>query len=244
MFRRDSAGQHVARNFIMRSCFRNVLLGGALVVALGFPVTAYAVTIDEIVGLSRAGVTDAVILALIDRDKTIFAMQPGEILDLQRQGVSERVILAMLSSGRTEGDDAARADAADTAAFIRSRLDVGPDVVIVGHGPDRPNSGYGDRTEAEFGGPVYVVPPYIVGGTVGGGHRRGRGPAQAHPAPPASLGPVAPWNPQMSPFRQPVVPPVSRSQTAPALCYAQVSSRAMWGANAVITECPAVMQGK
>jgi hypothetical protein len=106
------------------------------------PAPAAAVTIDQIVALAHAGVTDAVILALIDRDKTIFPIEAEQIITLQHEGLSEPVILAMLKSGREEGDQAARADAASTAAAILSSLAPGPDTVIVGHGPEVPNTAH------------------------------------------------------------------------------------------------------
>jgi hypothetical protein len=50
------------------------------------------------------------------------------------------VILAMLKSGRAEGEQAARADAASNSAWIASNLATEPLTVTVGHGPDRPNT--------------------------------------------------------------------------------------------------------
>ena len=214
---------------------------GALVLAacLGMPAHASALTLDQVIGLARAGVTDAIILALIDRDRTIFAIEPEQIVTLQRDGISEPVILAMLKSGREEGDAAARADAADTAAFIRSTLAPGPELVIVGHGPERPNTTHGDGFYSApgmgtFYGLPYAYEAYGAYGAYGAGRRRGRGPAPVV-VPPAPV--VAPMPTYNSPFREPVIPPVSRGrQDAPALCYAQVATRGY------VTECPAVMQ--
>jgi hypothetical protein len=210
MFLACPAGQRVAAMRTMRRFLRLAVLGGVLA-AVSVPVPAFAVTLDEIVGLARAGVSDAVILALIDRDKSILTIGSDEILKLRRDGVSEVVILAMLKSGRAEGDDAARVDAADTAAFIRSGLGTWPNVVIVGHGPDRPNTSYGDGFYSAPGTEPYYVLPYFAGG----GRRRGRrvAPPVVPDAAIAPLGPggfVAPWIPSQSPFRLPVVPPVVR----------------------------------
>src|SRR4051812_31561965 len=138
MFSHLSAGQRVAQVCIMPRFLRRTVALAVLAVALSVPAPAFAVTVDDIVGLAHAGVTDAVILALIDRDKTIFALEPHQILKLQSEGVTEPVILAMLKSGRGEGDDAARADAADTAAYIRSGLAPGPDL------EHRENDWFGD----------------------------------------------------------------------------------------------------
>jgi hypothetical protein len=100
------------------------------------PAAAFAVTVDQIVALSRAGVSDTVILALIDRDKAVITVEPDQLSKLQRDGVSEAVILAMLKSGRDEGAAAAAADAAANAAFYFANVDTYPQVAIVGHGPE------------------------------------------------------------------------------------------------------------
>jgi hypothetical protein len=123
----------------MRASFVRALL--LTVLALGLaPVSVWAITTDQVVALAKAGVTDTVILALIDRDRTVFAIEPEQIPALQREGLSEAVILAMIKSGRAEGDEAARADAAYNSAAIVSALIPEPQTVIVGHGPDRPNT--------------------------------------------------------------------------------------------------------
>jgi hypothetical protein len=106
------------------------------------PTPASAVTLEQVVELSKAGVSEAVILALIDRDRTVFTIEPEQIVSLQREGLSEPIILAMLKSGRREGDDAARAAATETAVAITAAIDTSPSVAFVGHGPDRPNTAH------------------------------------------------------------------------------------------------------
>ena len=106
------------------------------------PTPASAVSVQQIVALSNSGVSDEVILALIERDKTIFTIDPDELVALKRQGVSQMVVLAMLRSGRSQPTAATEADAVApprvaVAAFV-------PDTVIVGHGPDRPNTSHWD----------------------------------------------------------------------------------------------------
>ena len=108
-----------------------------LLVLLAFvPTPASAVSLQEIVTLSSSGVSDEVILALIERDKTIFTIGPDDLVALNRQGVSQVVVLAMLRSGRSQPAAPTPADAAATAAVVASV----PDTIIVGHGPDRPNT--------------------------------------------------------------------------------------------------------
>jgi hypothetical protein len=102
------------------------------------PATASAVSIQEIVGLSKSGVSDEVILTLIERDNTIFTIEPEQLVALKRQGVSQAVVLALLRSGRQRAAPTQTADAA--AALPNGAAPFAPQTVIVGHGPDRPNT--------------------------------------------------------------------------------------------------------
>jgi hypothetical protein len=150
-------GESVAATRIMRAILKKTTLAGILALGVLLPTAASAVTLDEILGLARAGVTDAIILALIDRDKTVFAIEPDQIVKLHKDGVSEAVILAMLKSGREEGDQAARADAASNAAWIMASLPTEPLLVVTGHGPDRPNVAHPDGF---YSGPPSYFPSF------------------------------------------------------------------------------------
>jgi hypothetical protein len=161
MFRPRSTGQTVAK---LRSVRRLLCLPSvAIITAIlaGVPATASAVTLDQVIALAHAGVTDTVILALIDRDKTIFAIEPEQIVTLQRDGVSEAVVLAMLKSGREEGEQAARAISAYNSATIAAAIAPGPEMVVVGHGPEVPNTAHADGF---YSGPpssgYYAAIPY------------------------------------------------------------------------------------
>jgi hypothetical protein len=139
---------------------RKLLVSGVLSVSVLIPCAASAITVDQVVALARSGVTDTVILALIDRDRTVFAIEPEQILTLQRDGLSERVILAMLKSGRAEGEQTARADSATNSAWIASGLTTEPETVMVGHGPDRPNTPHIDGFYS--GPPAAGLAPYLM----------------------------------------------------------------------------------
>src|SRR5258708_948845 len=131
----DPSGERVATMRSMPAILRRLVIAGVILSGALMPSTAVAVTLDAITGLARARGTDAIILALIDRDKTVFAIESAQILQLQRDGLSEAVILALLKSGRDEGDQAARADAASNAAWIMASMPTEPLLVFVGHGP-------------------------------------------------------------------------------------------------------------
>ena len=62
---------------------------------------AEAITLREIVELTRAGLSDDIILALIEVDQRVFAIDPETLKALKDAGVSTRVIVAIVKSGRT-----------------------------------------------------------------------------------------------------------------------------------------------
>jgi hypothetical protein len=178
------------------------------------PAVAFAVTVDQVVELSKAGVSEAVILALIDRDRTVFTIDAEQILTLHRDGLTDRIIVAMLKSGRQEGEDAARADAASNAATIAAALSPVPEVAYVGHGPDVPNTAH----SSNFSDPLIpgVIPvPY----------------AAAYIAPSLRR--------RVTPVSQ---APHARGAEPSALCLARVSPAGSASSLAMITQCPAVMQ--
>jgi hypothetical protein len=139
---------------------RKLLVLGVVSFSLLIPRAASAITVDQVVALAKSGVTDTVILALIDRDRTVLTIEPEQIVSLQRSGLSERVILAMLKSGRDEGEQAARADSAYNSAWIAAGLTTEPETITVGHGPDRPNTPHIDGFFS--GPPTPAFAPYVA----------------------------------------------------------------------------------
>jgi len=206
-------GERVAVVRSVRLMLRKLMLAAAVLFGALLPSAASAVTLDEVVGLARAGVTDAIILALIDRDKTVFAIEPGQIVKLQRDGLSEAVILALLKSGRDEGDQAARADAAANASWIMASMPTEPLLVITGHGPDRPNVAHPDGF---YSGPPAYFPSFSAAYAPSfSASRRYSGPR--------SFG-------------------TSRFDTSRQMCVAQVNTARSTKALSYVTVCPDVMQ--
>jgi hypothetical protein len=73
-----------------------------VVAVLGGSVSrAEAITLREIVELTRAGLGDDILLALIEVDQRVFAIDPDTLKALKDAGVSTRVIVAIVKSGRT-----------------------------------------------------------------------------------------------------------------------------------------------
>jgi hypothetical protein len=71
-----------------------------LIVVVGLASSAEALTVRDIIELSKAGLSDDVLLALIEVDQTVFSIDPATLKMLKASGVSENVIIAMIRSGR------------------------------------------------------------------------------------------------------------------------------------------------
>lgn len=65
------------------------------------PAAAGAVTVRDIIELTKAGLSDDVLVAVIEADLTIFTLDKDQILELKEAGVSDTVLLKML---RTRGE--------------------------------------------------------------------------------------------------------------------------------------------
>jgi hypothetical protein len=141
----------------------SVVLSFFLLALLTVTPRASAVTVDQIVALSKAGISEPVILALIDRDRTIFTIDPEQLVTLKQDGLSDAILMAMLKSGRAEGEAAFREQSAANTAAILSTLTTAPELVIVGHGPEYPNGHRYEPYSDGFGVTTYpIVPaPYV-----------------------------------------------------------------------------------
>ena len=79
---------------------RRRVLGVVMVGLLAAGSAAEALTVRDIVELSRAGLGEEVLIALIDVDRGVYAIDTATLKMLKEAGVSERVIVAMVRSGR------------------------------------------------------------------------------------------------------------------------------------------------
>jgi hypothetical protein len=117
----------------------------AALIVLMLPGAARAVTLDDIIALSKAGVSSEILVAVIDADRTIFNLTPGEIVVLKKAGVPNDVIVKMLGTAREFVDE------------------VPPPLIV---GTDRPSAPA--TTERPAAAEMYSVPtfapvgPYFV----------------------------------------------------------------------------------
>lgn len=81
---------------------RRGILAAALAASLGVAAAAEALTIRDVIELSRAGLGEEVLLALIEVDRGVYAIDPETLKALKDAGVSEKVIVALVRSGREQ----------------------------------------------------------------------------------------------------------------------------------------------
>ena len=92
---------------------------------------AEAVTIRDVIELTRAGLSDQVLLALIEVDRGVFAIDTATVKQLKDAGVSEAVIVALIRSGRTPRAPEPTAEPARTTYEPPARPEL--EVIVIDH---------------------------------------------------------------------------------------------------------------
>jgi hypothetical protein len=131
----------------------SLLLPMALALVILAPSRADAITIQEIMDMTRAGISDDVLLALIEVDRSVFPVDTATLTKLKQAGVSETVMVAIVKSGRTP-----------VPAPEAPPVDVAPQT------PPEPQVVYVDREPTvirEIHEVVVPVPVYVAVGSVG-----------------------------------------------------------------------------
>jgi hypothetical protein len=75
-------------------------LAAVVLLLTGAASRAEALTIRDVIELTKAGVSEDVLLALIDVDGGVYANDTETLKALKQAGVSERVMIALVRSGR------------------------------------------------------------------------------------------------------------------------------------------------
>src|SRR5688572_15083833 len=90
---------------------------------------AEALSIRDVIELSKAGLSDPILLALIEVDRSVFAIDNATLKQLKEAGVSDTVIVALIRSGRQRTEPAAPLPA-EPAPAPRERE---PEVIVIDH---------------------------------------------------------------------------------------------------------------
>ena len=95
-----------------------------------FPLSASALTVRDVVELTRAGLGEDVILALIEVAPSVFPVDTATLKMLRQAGVSQRVIVAMVRSGRTQPPASSEPAA---PVVIEEAPAPAPQVIVIDH---------------------------------------------------------------------------------------------------------------
>jgi hypothetical protein len=124
---------------------RRLLIILAAVAAFS-PARAYALTVRDVVELSRAGLGEETLLALIEVDPSVFPIDTATLKSLKAAGVSERVIVAMVRSARSAPAVSGALPDAEPAPQLPP-----PQVIVVDHHDAAPQI-----REVPVAVPVYI----------------------------------------------------------------------------------------
>ena len=85
----------------------------ALCFTFGIAAPAHAVSLHDLIDLSRAGLSDDILIALVESERSVFHLTAEDLKQLKAQGLSDRLLLHLLQT------PALREEAARVAAFER-----------------------------------------------------------------------------------------------------------------------------
>jgi hypothetical protein len=91
---------------------------------------AEALSVRDVIELSKAGLGEEVLLALIEVDPSIFAIDAPTLKQLKAAGVTDRVIVAMIRSGRAPRPEVVPPGDPQAAAAPRANE---PEVIVIDH---------------------------------------------------------------------------------------------------------------
>ncbi len=138
---------------------------GASATTSSTPKLAYGAA--DVLSLTRAQVSEEVIVSYIQTSGTIYNLRPSDILQLHTQGVSARVITVMLEQGRKSGDATSQAA---PVAVAGSPVEAAPVAAVQPLNPGTPLFVPGDNAfemaaysqpvqyDAEAASTLYVIP--------------------------------------------------------------------------------------
>jgi hypothetical protein len=130
-----------------------------IAIAISFASQANALTVRDVIELSRAGVSDQVLLALIDVDHRVYTLDAGAVKEMKNAGVSDAVLLAMIHAGREPASAAplASADTQPSIPGVQTPVSPAPQpqVVVIDHSDMQP-------AVREVPVPVAVAVPVVI----------------------------------------------------------------------------------
>jgi hypothetical protein len=103
---------------------------------------ADALTLRDVIELSRSGLGDQVLIALIEVDRGVFTIDTNTLKMLKEAGISDQVIVALIRSGRTQPPPEAAPVPLQTEAEPGSEATspsrLRPEVIVIDHHDAQP----------------------------------------------------------------------------------------------------------
>ena len=101
------------------------------------PVAAQTLTTKEIVEMTKAGLSEEVLLALIEVHRSVFPIDRETLKMLKAEGVRDNVVVAMIRSGREPIPVPPPPPPDPTASVIVDRGDGSPELIIKDRAPEQ-----------------------------------------------------------------------------------------------------------
>lgn len=123
---------------------------------------ADALTLRDLIELNRSGVSDQVLIALIEVDRGVFNIDTNTLKMLKEAGISDQVIVALIRSGRTqpppEPPPAPLQTSTEPESDSQTPSTLKPEIIVIDHHDAQPQEG------AQVMYPVgYSVPGFFPG---------------------------------------------------------------------------------
>lgn len=163
---------------------------------------AEAVTLKDLIDLKKAGISDAVLVALIDSDGSVFQLTATEVRTLRDAGFSDSLIISILGTSTKDRQMREAQAAASAAAWAQTQPPpwtppAPPPVEQVA----QPEPVYGPPVEIIEPVPVFVTPmpfPYASYGSVPTARRVSRAPLPSTSVATPMTSPVYLFTPSIS----------------------------------------------
>ena len=129
-----------------------------LAIVAASPAAAQTLKTNDILDLTKAGLSQEALIALIEVHRSVFPVDRDTLMSLKAQGVADNVIVAMIRSGRDSVPPPPPPPPAPTPSVIVDRGDGTPELIIKDRAPeqtrvvvveDRDDPGYERRSRVE-----------------------------------------------------------------------------------------------
>jgi hypothetical protein len=77
---------------------RRLFIPLAFTLVLGFAAPAQAVTLRDLIDLSRSGLSDDILIALVEAEQSVFRLDAIDVQRLKQQGLSDRLVIHLLQT--------------------------------------------------------------------------------------------------------------------------------------------------